>query len=76
MFVACCDQNSRNLDVALLEHDLALLVVALNERVGAVADADDGDPDLLLLVSAVAVGTPSVAHFVLQMMGSRPINPG
>ena len=36
MLVACCDQNFGNLDVALLEDDLALLV------------ADDGRADLPL----------------------------
>ena len=36
MLVACCDQNLRDLDVALLEDDLALLA------------ADDGGPQVPL----------------------------
>jgi hypothetical protein len=36
---------------------IGVLVVlhALHERVCAIADADDGDPDLVVLVAAVAV---------------------
>ena len=49
MLVACCDQNLRDLDVALLEHDLALLVaddrraqlpLDLVERIDALARED------------------------------------
>jgi hypothetical protein len=40
---------------------VAVVVDALHERVGAVADADDGDAHLLVLVPASAVGGRRVA---------------
>ena len=45
----------------LVRVGVAVVVDALDERVGAVADADDGDPDLLVLVPAAAVGGRRVA---------------
>ena len=45
----------------LVRVGVAVVVDALDEGVGAVADADDGDPHLLVLVAAAAVRGRRVA---------------
>ena len=56
---------------ALVRVGVLVVLDALHEGVGAVADADDGDPDLLVLVAASAVARMLVAMFSVKCCSLR-----